>query len=151
MPISPTVAHTGVTPRRGELFPTLSGQAPDGSKRSTRDFYMRSNLAIIVLRDDEAADDWVMRANGVRDGAHAQAGEILIVAPPGFDPGHLPAIVDEGSLVQRLGIGQRTAPALFVLDRYGMLFATNTGDTATPDLAPEDIPNWLEFIACRCS
>jgi hypothetical protein len=93
----------------------------------------------------------VRRANAVRERAQAEAGEILIVAPPGVDPGNLPSIVDDGALAARIGLSDRTTPALFALDRYGMVFATNVGDSATPDLAPEDIPNWLEFIACRCS
>ena len=42
-------------------------------------------------------------------------------------------------------------PALFVIDRYDMVFAGNRGTHALPDLTPGDIPGWLEFVACRCS
>lgn len=146
-----TVSNPGVTPQRGDLFPTLAGPAPGGVRRSTRDYYDRRNLAVIVVPPAISAADWITRAAAQRERAQHEVGEIFLIVPQGIDPQGLPAIFDDGTLAARLGIAERTTPAIFAIDRYGVVFATNAGATSTPDLQPEDIPNWLEFIACRCS
>lgn len=151
MPRNATESRPGVVPQRGELFPTLTGTDRSGTRRSTRDYYMRRNLAVVVVPPGSEAPDWPARLTAVRDRVHAEAGEILLVAPQTLPTGDLPAILDDGALAAKLGLSNRTTPAIFALDRYGLIFATNAAGDSTPDLTPEEIPNWLEFIACRCT
>lgn len=148
---APSAAPSKTIPRRGDVFPTIAGRAPDGSRASTRDYYLRRNLAIIVAGDAPQAAEWIARAAQQRDRAQEEVGEILVIAPSGVDVAGLPTIIDDGALALRLGLERLDTPALFIIDRFGTVFATNAGDTATPHLQPEDIPGWLEFIACRCT
>jgi hypothetical protein len=88
----------------------------------------------------------------VREAAQAEAGEIIVIAPPGLESGVLPTIVDaDGHLALRLGLESRELPALFIADRYRTVFAGNRGASGLAELAPADIPGWLEFVACRCT
>ena len=113
---------------------------------------MRRNLAILVLADDATGAEWLRAAQAVRAAAHAEAGEILVIAPPGLDSGELPTIVDaDGQLAQRLDLGTEDLPALFIIDRYRTVFASNRGADGLAELTPADIPGWLEFVACRCT
>ncbi|MEX1157432.1 MAG: hypothetical protein WEC79_00700 [Thermomicrobiales bacterium] len=150
-PTTPTIPTQAIR-GRGDRLPDLSGSAPDGGHISTRDFYMRRNLAVIFICAQTECADWIAAAAAVRTAAQAENGEILLVLDGTTDTAGLPAIVDDdGSLAGRCGLAEHDRPALFVLDRYGTIFAANRGPDAEPGLRPRDIPRWLEFIACRCS
>jgi len=139
-------------PGRGDRLPVLSGLTPDGGHISTRDFYMRRNLAVIFICAQTECADWIAAAAAVRKAAQAENGEILLVLDGTTDTGGLPAIIDDdGMLAARCGLGEFDRPALFIVDQYGTIFASNRGPTAEEGLRPRDIPRWLEFIACRCS
>jgi hypothetical protein len=139
-------------PERGDVVPQLTGRDLSGETISTRDFYMRRNLAIMFVDVDDVGHAWIAEAAERRPEAHAEAGEIIVVGPAGMDIRGLPTIVDsDGALGSRFGLSRRELPALFIVDRFGTLFASNRGDHAIEDLQPRDIPGWLEFIACRCS
>jgi hypothetical protein len=143
---------TSLVPARGAQLPELRGLTRSGAPLSTRDYYMRRNLAILVLADDATGAEWLRAAQAVRAAAHAEAGEILVIAPPGLDSGELPTIVDaDGQLAQRLGLSDKERPALFIADRYRTVFAGNRGAHGIAELTPADIPGWLEFVACRCT
>lgn len=149
MPVATPVL---ATPGRGDRLPDLSGLTPAGGQISTRDFYMRRNLAVLFVCAQTECADWIAAAAAVRTAAHAEDGEILLILDGTTDTDGLPAIVDsDGSLSARCGIGEFDRPALFIVDRYGTIFATNRGANAESGLRPRDIPKWLEFIACRCS
>lgn len=137
---------------RGDRLPELAGITPDGGQISTRDFYLRRNLAVIFICAHTECADWIAAAAAVREAAHAESGEILLVLDGPTDTDGLPAIIDgDGALSERCGLSAHDRPALFVVDRYGAIFAANRGRDAEPDMRPRDIPRWLEFIACRCS
>jgi hypothetical protein len=140
-------------PTRGQIAPDLVGPTPRGNRLSIRQaFYMRRNLGILFVADDATGQRWLTDAVGQRDAAHAEIGEIIAIVPPGMDTHNLPAIVDaDGALRARYGLAEDDLPAVFVTDRYLKIFSTNTGETETPDLMPDDIPGWLEFIAARCT
>ena len=139
-------------PGRGYTLPVLSGLTPDGGQISTRDYYMRRNLAVIFICAQTECADWIAAAAAVRKAAQAENGEILLVLDGTTDTGGLPAIIDDdGMLAARCGLGEFDRPALFIIDRYGVIFAANRGEAAEEGLRPRDIPRWLEFIDCRCS
>jgi hypothetical protein len=139
-------------PSRGAQLPELRGLTPSGAQLSTRDYYMRHNLAVLVVGDDATGAEWLRAAQRVRAAAHAEAGEIIVVAPPGLETGDLPTIVDaDGQLARRLGLDDEDLPALFITDRYRTVFASNRGAEGLAELTPVDIPGWLEFVACRCT
>jgi hypothetical protein len=113
---------------------------------------MRRNLALVFVADDPVGRDWIDEAAAVRERVLHEMGEVVAILPPGAESRGLPAIVDaDGSVSAKLGLTADGLPALFVLDRYGTLFASNGGPTAEPELRPADIPRWHGFIACRCS
>jgi hypothetical protein len=139
-------------PARGDRLPDLSGSTPDGGQLTTRDYYMRRNLAVIFICAGVECADWIVAAAAVRSAAHAEEGEIVLILDGPADTHGLPAIVDEeGTLAARCGLGEHDHPTMFVTDRYGTIFASNRGPNAEEGLRPRDIPRWLEFIASRCS
>ena len=149
---TPAAIPVQAVPGRGDRLPDLRGLTPDGGQISTRDFYMRRNLAVIFICAQTECADWIAAAAAVRKAAQSENGEILLVLDGTTDTGGLPAIVDDdGMLAGRCGLGEFDRPALFIVDRYGTIFAANRGRDAETGLRPRDIPRWLEFIACRCS
>lgn len=141
-----------VIPGRGDQLPDLSGLSPNGGQISTRDYYLRRNLAVLFICAQTECADWIAAAAAVREAAHAEAGEILLVLDGTTDTEGLPAIIDsDGSLAARCGLGEFDHPALFIIDRYGTIFASNKGANAEEGLRPRDIPRWLEFVSCRCT
>lgn len=149
---TPVSLQVQAIPGRGDRLPDLSGVTPDGGQLSTRDYYMRRNLAVIFICAQTECADWIAAAAAVRNAAQAENGEILLVLDGTTDTEGLPAIVDDdGMLAARCGLREFDRPALFIIDRYGTIFAANRGPGAESGLRPRDIPRWLEFIACRCS
>lgn len=142
---------TPAIPKRGELLPWLSGTDNEGAPRSTRDWYMRRNLAVVFVDADDR-HGWVSATADVLPAAREEASDVVIVAPPGVDTGDLlPVIRDgDGSLAAKCGLRAADLPAIFIIDRWGTVFAASRGETAVA-LEPEDIPGWLEFVACRCT
>jgi hypothetical protein len=151
MPNNAATRRTASIPGRGDTLPSLTGLTPDGTAISLRDFYMRSNLAILFVNDDSTGAEWLSEAAEMRDAA-AEAGEIVAVVPVEMDTHGLPTIVDAGGTQRaRLGLAENDLPALFITDRYLTLFAANRGVEVVDDLDPTKIPEWLEFVSCRCS
>ncbi len=149
---TPVVTPVVAIPGRGDRLPDLGGVSPDGGAIATRDYYMRRNLAVIFICAQTECADWIAAAAAVRKAAQAENGEILLILDGTTDTDGLPAIVDDdGTLAARCGLGAFDRPALFIVDRYGTIFASNRGRDAESGLRPRDIPRWLEFIACRCS
>lgn len=139
-------------PRRGGLLPRLEGIDLHGHRVSSRDYYMRRNLAVVFTGHDDVSTQWIDAAAEIADAAAEEAGQVLLVVPRGVDPQGLPVIVDaDGRCRELFGLGTDDLPALFVADRYGTVFAASHGEEAIPELTPRDIPRWLEFVACRCS
>jgi len=140
------------SPRRGTIVPSLDGHDETGARVRTRDFYMRRNLALVFVGDDDESQRWIVEAASIVEAAMAEVGHVLLVAPAGVDTRGLEVMLDsEGAHRRRYGIGCSHVPALFIVDRYGTLFAASHGLDGIADLRPTDIPRWLEFIACRCS
>jgi hypothetical protein len=146
-----TPARDTRIPGRGDQMPWLTGPTPEGTILATRSFYMRRNLALVFTGDGHDAQDWAAEAASMRPAAREEAGEIVVISPPGVDTGITPDIIDhDGAVAARVGLAASDLPALFITDRYGKVFVSNRG--ATPeDVRPSDIPGWLEFVACRCS
>lgn len=140
------------TPGRGEIVPLLRGQSPSGAAISTGDYYMRRNLAIVFASDDERGREWIDAAACVAEAAAEQVGQVVVVAAGEVKVSGLPTMLDAGGEMRaRFGLEAIDLPALFITDRYGVLFVATDGHESLPDLRPSDIPRWLEFIACRCS
>ena len=138
-------------PGRGDQMPWLSGPTPEGTTLKTRSYYMRRNLALVFTGDGEHAQDWAAEAASVRPAAHEEAGEVVVIAPPGVDVGITPDIIDHDDVIAAsVGLTVEDLPALFITDRFGTIFAANRGAGAE-DIRPDDIPGWLEFVACRCT
>ncbi|MDI3340164.1 MAG: DNA polymerase domain-containing protein [Sphaerobacter sp.] len=63
-------------------------------------------------------------------------------------------VVADGDLAvhARYGLVAGGAPraALFVTDRYGTIYDASVADAAHRMMAPDEVPGWLEFVACEC-
>lgn len=146
------LAPDAMIPTRGNVIPLVTGVSPTGERISLRDFYMRRNMAVVVVDSNDVGRQWLSLAALQSEAAAREAGVVVAIVPPGVDAPGVPTIVDpDGRLSSKLGLSPGHLPALFLIDRFGTLFATNVGASATPDLDPDGIPGWLEFIACRCS
>ncbi|HEX3723317.1 MAG TPA: redoxin domain-containing protein [Nitrolancea sp.] len=153
-------------PTRGDLLPGFSGETPTGDKIRLRDFYMRRNLALVFTDGpDYAATRDLLRGLVERRAAvHAEAGETLAVISG--DPSTVrdlaatleisfPVVVDgDNAIHQRYGLvdasGEPCA-AIFLADRFGTVFEASLATDEQPIMGADEVPGWLEFIACRCT
>ncbi|HET7035164.1 MAG TPA: redoxin domain-containing protein [Thermomicrobiaceae bacterium] len=151
-------------PARGEQIPAFSGNTADGRTLGTRDFSMRRNLALIFTHGPECSTcRALLRELGrLEEAVRAEAGETLAVVPAeGEELRRLaaelpfPVIGDPDLAIhRRYGlVDERGAPraAIFVTDRYGVVFEPSLADDEHRMLEAAEVPGWLEFIACRCT
>lgn len=159
-----TTTTTATPPKRGEQIPAFTATTPDGRTLGTRDFYMRRNLALVFTHGPEcAACRALLTELGRLEAAvQAEAGETLAVVPADGDALRelaaelpFPVVADpDGAIHRRYGLlDEQGAPraAIFITDRYGVVFEPSLADDEHRMLAADEVPGWLEFIACRCS
>lgn len=155
-----------VTPGRGDQIIDFTAPTPDGHDLRSRDFYMRRNLALVFTHGPECAACRDLLRGLARQyaAARAEVGELIAVIPAGTEEierlrGDLdlsfPLAADPDLAIhRRYGLvaadGQPLA-AVFVADRYGTIFDASIADEAHRMTAADEIPGWLEFIACRCT
>lgn len=145
-------ATTTRQPGRGELLPDVRGVGADGVEVRLRELhYMRHNVALLVVADDERGREWVATAEGLVDAAAAEHGRMVVLSPDAVATS-LALVHDvDGQSLARLGLSAADLPALYVADRYGQVFTATHGRDGIADLTPNDIPNWLQFVDCRCT
>ena len=162
---SSPVRMSAAIPGRGDQLPGFSGETPAGDKIRLRDFYMRRNLALVFSDRPEypATRDLLQGLAERRAVVQAEAGEALAVISG--DPAAVrelvatlalsfPVVVDpDGAIHQRYGLidaaGEPLA-AIFLADRFGTVFETSLASAEHPIMRADEVPGWLEFIACRC-
>ena len=147
-------------PQRGERLPGFSGKTPSGEAIRLRDFYLRRNLALVFTHGPEcsACRELLAGLAEHRSAVQAEAGEILAVIPgDAKDLPELPypILLDGDEQVHRgyglLDAKGRARAALFLVDRYGVVFEASVAGADHAMLSAGEVPSWLEFIACRCS
>ena len=161
-----TTNQTGLAapPKRGEQIPAFSGTTADGRALGTRYYYMRRNLALVFTHGPECPHcRALLRELGeLEEAVQAEAGETLAVVPAAGEElrglaAELPfPVVGDPDLAihRRYGlVDAQGAPraAIFVADRYGVVFEASIADEAHRMLEAAEVPGWLEFIACRCT
>lgn len=153
-------------PTRGDQLPLFSGQTPEGVPVRLRDFYMRRNLALVFSdAPGYAATRNLMRGLAERRAAvQAEAGEALAVISGDVDGVRqfvkelslpFPVVVDPDNAIHaRYGLldadGEPRA-AIFLADRFGTIFEASVATDEEKIMHAEEVPGWLEFIACRCT
>lgn len=159
-----TDAGQQAIPRRGDQIVDFTAPTADGGVLRTRDYYLRWNLALVFTHGpDCAACRDLLRGLARQHGAtQAAAGQVIAVvaaAPAAAEALcrelDLPfPVVADGDLAvhARYGLVAGGAPraALFVTDRYGTIYDASVADAAHRMMAPDEVPGWLEFVACEC-
>ena len=155
------IAHeVTAIPARGDRLPGFAGKSPAGQDIRLRDFYLRRNLALVFTHDEECAAcrRYLIDLAERRAEVQAEAGEILVVVPGRAE--HLPElpcpiVIDvDGEIHRRYGLidaDEHSRAAIFLVDRYGIVFEASVADGDHAMLPAAEVPEWLEFIACRCS
>lgn len=161
-----TTRESGRVPGRGDDVIDFSAQTPDGTTLSTRDFYMRRNLGLVFTHGPECAACRALLRDLSRQyaAAQAEAGELIAVIPASPETVSrlrddldisFPVVVDDGGAIhRRYGLANpdgTPAAAIIVADRYGTIFHTSVADEEHRMMGAEEVPGWLEFIACQCS
>lgn len=156
---SKSASRTATTPVRGDRVPGFSGKTPAGEPISLHDFYLRRNLALVFTHDVECGScrDYLMQLTEQRSAIQAEAADVLAVIPgsAGIPDLPFPTVLDaDHEIHRRFGLvdesGQPRA-AIFLIDRYGIVFESSQANEKHDMLEPDEVPGWLEFIACRCS
>ncbi len=147
-------------PNRGERLPLFTGQTPRGEQIRLRDFYLRRNLALVFTHglDCDVCQQILHDLVSIRPAVQAEAGEILaVISSTSASAPDLPypVLLDrDNEIHRRYGLidanGQPRA-AIFLVDRYGVVFESSNVTETHALLPVRDIPSWMEFIACRCS
>jgi peroxiredoxin len=148
---------------RGEVISDFTLNDATGNPVSSRAFYMRRNLVIAYLpaAHDERWRDWLIKFIGSTSQIAESDAQIFLITPVGE---HLPKIqtrIAERSHITALLDPDRRAAnrfghdpddgLLLITDRFGTVFHTAAGQPEIEELDPARIPEWIEFIACRCS
>jgi peroxiredoxin len=159
--IESTSRHAATsTPARGDRLPGFSGKQPSGEDIRLRDFYLRRNLALVFTHGPEcsACREYLVDLAERRAAVQAEAADVLAVVPA--DAEQLPelpfpVVLDDDAVIHRryglLDADDRPRAAIFLVDRYGVVFEASITDADHAMLPAEEVPGWLEFIACRCS
>jgi hypothetical protein len=141
--------------KRGDVIPDFTLDSVTGEPVSSRTYYMRRNLALVFVGGGNAGEwrGWLDRLAVQRERIDAENGQALIIAadPHDLESRDFPLLVDrDGAARERFGLNASDG-AVFVTDRYGVVFHISLGTPETGLIDAEEIPGWLEFIACRCS
>lgn len=155
-----SVEKVAPIPRRGDRLPDFSTKTPSGEDIRLRDFYMRRNLAVVFTHDPECAAcrEYLSGLAERRAAVQAEAADVLAVIPG--EPTSIPelpfpiALDPDDEIHRRYGLlnadgGPRAA--IFLVDRYGIVFEVSVAGENHAMLSVDEVPGWLEFIACRCS
>ncbi len=147
-------------PQRGDRLPSFSGKTQNGSDVRLHDFYLRRNLALVFTHGADCArcQAYLHGLAERRDAIQAEAGEVLAVATEALDDAPewpFPVLLDVGNEIHRryglIDPNNEPRVAIFLVDRYGIVFEMSLADADHAMLQPDEVPGWLEFIACRCS
>lgn len=157
---------TVAIPTRGEQLPLFSGQTPERAPLRLCDFYMRRNLALVFsdAPDYAITRDLLRGLAERRADVQAEAGEALAVISGDADGVRqlvaslalpFPVVVDPDNAIHaRYGLLDATGEpraAIFLVDRFGTIFEASVATDEGQIMAADEVPGWLEFIACRCT
>jgi hypothetical protein len=148
---------------RNQIIPDFTLQNVAGETVSSRSYYMHRNYVLALLTDtiDEEWMDWISRLRSTVESIPAADGEVvcLVVAQPGSEAvleqigltNRFQILIDEKSIAEERFKHDLEQGTLLVTDRYGVVFHSASGEPSSPEMSPEDVPSWIELIACRCS
>jgi peroxiredoxin len=157
---------TTAIPTRGDRLPLFSGQAPDGTPVRLRDFYMRRNLALVFSDrpDYPIIRDLLHGLAERRAAVQAEAGEALAVISGDQEQVRqlvadlalpFPIVVDSDNAIHAryglLAADDTPRAAIFLADRFGTIFEASVATDDGQIMHADEVPGWLEFIACRCT
>lgn len=161
----PDRTRTIEVPGRGDSIPDFTATTADGTTLRTRDYYMRRNLALIFTHGADCADcrELLRRVARQHGAARQEAGEVIAVIPADATTVaklrdeldlSFPLVIDEDLAIhRRYGlVSPDGAPmaAIIVTDQFGTIFDTSVADAEHQMMTAEEIPGWLEFVACQC-
>lgn len=150
---------------RGELLPDIALLTVEGQQVRLSDYRGRSNLILIL--GGALGDDSLLRLLEELAGRHAEidgeeAEMILVLGKPGAaeTPPKLKEewpflVLSDGNghahrVFGALGDGGSGAPAVFIADRYGEIFAEYHAQQRPGLPETNDILQWLAFINSQC-
>ncbi len=146
---------------RGQTFPDFTLEDARGNAVSSRSFYMRRNFVIAVL-PNEMDDRWILWLEQLRSAILKipdADGAVICLAIVGSDSAdavtgsddRFRVLADPHGRMRARFVEDSDHGALIVADRYGAVFHIATGGPDQTGMNPDDVPGWIELIACRCS
>jgi hypothetical protein len=146
--------------RQGQVVPDFTLPDRNGDLISSRSAYMRRNMIIGIL--PKVIDDrWINWTESLSNAAsripNADVACFVLAGPdlsgiPAVEPGvHL--LNDQDASVRAKFEAQPSSDVgrLIVTNRHGLIYHTATGNPDDPGMDPQELPGWVEFVACRCS
>ncbi len=159
---SPAPAGTRY-PRRGTRLPDLELAAISGEPVQLSDCRRGRNLALILAGDSQAASRLELLPELARRYPELveQEAQVLAVVAATREQAHtlaaqlpFPVFLDPESRAHRalagFEAGGRPAPAIYVTDRYGEVFAAFRSADGQPIPDAGEILKWLEFVNIQC-
>lgn len=150
-------------PRRGTRLPDLALSAISGETLQLSECRGRRNLALILAGDSWAAARLELLPDLARSYAEitAQEAQVLAVVADAREQARslaaqfpYPLLLDPESRAHRALAGfdadGRPAPAVYVTDRYGEVFAAFRAAEGRPLPDAGEILKWLEFVNIQC-
>ena len=150
------------TLQRGQTIPDFTLLDINGETVSSRSVYMRRNHVVALLPEsaEPCWNEWLTLLSAAVHSIPDRDVACFMIFPEGWreeitdlysNGNQVKLLIDrDRSVGNRFG-HDRSEGTLIIADRYGDIFHIASGGPKTPELDPSEIPDWIEFIACRCS
>lgn len=148
---------------RGQTFPDFTLNDVHGEPVASRSFYMRRKYVIAFVPDatDDCWATWLQRLHEAVHAIPSADGQVVCLAilpttlrddvPDSATDDRFRLLVNEDGRVRHRFDIRTDRGMLIVADQYGVIFHAASGEPDQPELNPDEVPGWIELIACRCS
>ncbi|MEX2426554.1 MAG: redoxin domain-containing protein [Thermomicrobiaceae bacterium] len=150
------------TLEQGMIFPDFTLDDIHGNTVSSRSFYMRRILVVALVPNSQSSawSTWLRDLSSSMNSVDEADAVALVILPAESLPDiaevdnqdqRVRILVDpEGKARERFKLPPSTGQ-LIVANQHGVVYHTVTGNPDDPGFEPDEIPGWVEFVACRCS
>jgi peroxiredoxin len=155
------VAASGELPRKGQCLRDFRLKTAEGHAVSLSDYRARASLVLILSDGRGEAGKLIAHAAAQYREIAAKDADVLAILPGGHptpeqEPLHLPfpVLLDENDRIHRelgaLDEAGHCAAAVYILDRFGEVFASYRTAAGEPLPSVSEIRDKLEFITFQC-
>ncbi|TVR74345.1 MAG: hypothetical protein EA415_05900 [Sphaerobacteraceae bacterium] len=145
---------------QGEVLPDFTLPDTHGTSVSSRSYYMRRIMIVGAMPSTVDTDwmHWLKQLSGDVESIPEPDAVCLVLTAsdcpdlPDLNPRVKVLFDDDFAARTKLNLQSDSGEGcLIVTNRHGLIYHVSTGRPHDAGMNPRDLPEWVEFIACRCS